>query len=145
MSLHFSKQLSGADVDESAESPSSLVGEPLNVLREPCVLTEGICRSLHRILTSTVSADSLNANGEAGWGGQQGPTSELHVLHAHSQTLLSWEWSLGRSPSSGHTHTQKGGSPTPTGGHALSYCHQDSPPTRGLVSKAVVGQTEVTW
>lgn len=33
-----------------------------------CVLTEGICTSLHSVLMSTVSADSLNAHGEAGWG-----------------------------------------------------------------------------
>lgn len=34
-----------------------------------CVLTEGICTSLHSVLMFTMSADSLNAHGEAGWGG----------------------------------------------------------------------------
>lgn len=63
-----------------------------------CELTEGICWSLLSILLSTVSADNLNANGEAGWGGQHGPMSEPLVVLADSEALQSWEWSLGWSP-----------------------------------------------
>lgn len=82
-------------MDSSVEPPSSRAEEPLHVV---CELTEGICRALLSILMSTVSADSLNASGEAGWGGQHGPVSEPLVVLADSEALLSWEWSLGWSP-----------------------------------------------
>lgn len=52
-----------------------------------CALTEGICRSLHSLFMSTMSADSLNANGEADLGGQHGPVSELHVLLAELRMI----------------------------------------------------------
>lgn len=47
---------------------------------------------------SMVSADNLNADGEAGWGGQHGPMTKPLVVLADSEALQSWEWSLGWSP-----------------------------------------------
>lgn len=114
-----------------------------------CELTEGICRSLLSILMSTVSADNLNANGEAGWGGQHGPMSDPLVVLTDSEAppaelgMVSWLVSLGL----GYTYPQKDGFPLPTSNpyYLTRMSTTTHYPARGLVSKAVVGHTEVTW
>lgn len=84
-----------------------------------------------------MSADTLNANGEAGRGGQHGPMLELHVLLAELG-MVSWLVS--------YTYTKGWISPAhppePVLSHPATRTHC---PFRGLVSKAVVGQTEVIW
>lgn len=76
-------------------------------------LTEGIYRCLLSILMTTVSADNLNASGEAGWEGRaQWACVRAAVVLAGSEALQSWEWSLAGLPRAwGHLPT-KGWVPT---------------------------------
>lgn len=59
-----------------------------------CELTEGICRCLLSILMTTVSADNLDASGEAGWGGEGGMGLSEPLWCLLVQRPCSWEWSL---------------------------------------------------